>query len=178
MKDWEVRGADFINANVDTLNSLNINNPLIQRRILDERNKVLQSPQIVNIVMNECSEDNEIQNELDSLKKQISDISTVESGLLSLAATWKNYEGEYKKAKWFKIGKIVIVQGLVRSADFSTHMATLPEQCRPKQRIIFSLDQHSQPFRVDIRENGQIVHVKGTNVYSWISLAGIVFVVE
>lgn len=175
-----MRGADFINANVDTLNSLNIKNPLIQRRILDERNKVLQSPQIVNIVMNECSEDNEIQNELDSLKKQISDISTVESGLLSLAATWKNYEAECKKAKWFKIGKIVIVQGLVRSDDFvnKTHMATLPEQCRPKQRIIFSLDQHSKPFRVDVRENGQIVHVKGTKVYNWISLAGIVFVVE
>merc|ERR1719461_1062380 len=98
----------------------------------------------------------------------------IETGLLELAPTWSHYAGEYKKAKWFKIGHIVIVQGLVKSSDFTNHrhMATLPVQCRPKQRIIFSLDHNSATFRVDVYEDGRIVYITGNRSYNWISLGG------
>lgn len=88
--------------------------------------------------------------------------------------------GSYEHGKWFKIGKLVVVQGLVKSNDFESKqlIATLPEGCRPGHRLLFSLDHHGATYRVDVLHNGQIVWVIGTKVYNWISLSGIVFMME
>ena len=106
LKDWGVGGADLVKADKDTLNSLNIKNPLIQQRILDSRDIVLQNPQIVTEVMNACNDSKakieQIQNELQLLKKQLSNLSTndmTQSGELNLASSWTHYGGEYKNAK-------------------------------------------------------------------------------
>eukprot|EP01083_Nonionella_stella_P032697 89472_1 len=189
LRDWNVKGQDLIKADKDTLNSLNVKNPLIQQRILDARNTVLKNPQIVMQVMNDCDDSKikieQIENELQSLKKQVcmlsdggmNEMTQVECDVLDLAASWSHYGGDYKQAKWSKIGNIVIVQGLIKSSNFdSQHMATLPQNCWPKQRIIFSLDQHSASFRVDVCVDGKITWVTGNNTHSWISLGGIVFV--
>ena len=196
LKDWEVKGEDFIKANNETLNSLGIKNPLIQQRILNARDNVLQNPQIVKEVIEQCDDKKLqielIQNELQLIKRQLSEIksnddnvginndNSIESGLLNLAATWSHYGGDYKQAKWFKIGKMVILQGLIKSSNFGgcQHMATLPQNCCPKQRLIFNLDQHSASFRVDVQQNGRISWIIGNNTHGWISLGGVSFIVE
>ena len=165
---------------------------MIQQRILNGRDHILQNPQIVKEVLEACDDKKlqleQIQNEIQSIKAQLSELKVndehngniIESGVLNLSSTWTHYGGGYKQAKWFKIGKMVVLQGLVRSKEFASqnHMATLPKNCCPKQQLIFSLDQHGVSFRVDILINGQINWVRGSNTYNWISLSGVVFVVE
>lgn len=88
--------------------------------------------------------------------------------------------GGFEGGKWFKIGSLVVIEGLVKSNNFNASklIATLPEGCRPSRRLIYSLDQHGATFRVDVVSNGQICWYNGNNVQSWISLSGIVFVVD
>ena len=164
---------------------------MIQQRILDGRDNILKNTQIINEVIMLCDDDHiklkNYKNELKSIKQQITNLTNninpnMQSGSLSFASTWTNYASGYHHGMWYKIGNIVILQGLVKSSNFNgyKHIATLPKTCCPKERLIFNLDHHGDSFRVDIETNGKISWINGNagNKHNWISLNGTIFVVE
>ncbi len=74
---------------------------------------------------------------------------------------------------------LVSLKGLIRAGanTYDTTIFTLPEQYRPKNRIIFATLQNSMATtRLDILPNGQ-VRFMGNNV-GWYSLDGITFLAE
>merc|ERR1711879_270212 len=178
-----------VKADKETLKYLKIQNPLMQQRILDARDLVLNDPQIGHRVMTQCQKTSamemvQIVKELDAVKEEVAELqrdqNEVVSGELHFSPSWSNYGGSYEHGKWFKIGRLVGVQGLVKSSDFANkrEIARLPEGCRPGKTHIFSLDHHGSTFRVDVFPDGRISWIQGSNTYSFISLSGIVFVVE
>ena len=93
---------------------------------------------------------------------------------LALAKGWANYANTYTPATYVKQGNIVAVNGLVRGNSWG-HIGTLPVGYRPKERMIFNLNNHQYTSRVDVLPNGQIHWLGGGKSYGWISLSGIVF---
>jgi hypothetical protein len=88
---------------------------------------------------------------------------------------WRNYNKGYNPAGYFKDSMgIVHLRGLVKLGTISKHIFTLPAGYRPARRelhVACTSPNHSG--RVDIRTNGQVVPVAGSN--NWISLDGITF---
>ena len=66
------------------------------------------------------------------------------------------------------------MSGLIKGTNFST-ICVLPEDCRPKKRLIFTVNHHESIMRFDICLNGNVIYQAGTNKYNWISLDGIHF---
>merc|ERR1712083_908713 len=94
----------------------------------------------------------QIVKELEMVKQEVEELkrnqNKVMSGELQFSQSWSNYAGSFAHGKWFKIGKIVVVQGLVKSSDFHNkkEIAILPVGCRPVHRLIFSLEHHGKTF--------------------------------
>ena len=86
---------------------------------------------------------------------------------------WKNFGGGYETATYTEIQGICYLQGLIKDG-WNGHMSTLPENCRPKERLIFNMIRSDSVCRVDISTNGAVTTHGGTR--GWISLAGINFV--
>jgi len=103
---------------------------------------------------------------------------------LTLAPRWEDFGAAYTKAGYNKDGDLCVVTGLIRTFDrnvasWNSHLATLPEECRPHDGIlIFHLNSHEYAHRVDVHPNGQIHWVAGTRSQPWISLDGISFFTE
>ena len=92
---------------------------------------------------------------------------------LTLINGWNNYDSEFSPGRIIKKGNEITLSGLIKGSNFST-VCTLPEDCRPKQRLIFSLN-HDSIMRFDICANGNVTYNAGSNSYNWISLDGIHF---
>ena len=76
--------------------------------------------------------------------------------------------------KIIKKGNEITLSGLITGTNFST-VCILPEDCRPKERLIFSVNHHTNIMRFDVTADGQLIYVSGSNSYNWISLDGIHF---
>ena len=89
-----------------------------------------------------------------------------------------SYGKAYGAATCQTRGGLVVVQGLVTAKAWG-HIATLPAGMRPDKQLIFSLNNHEQSVRVDVRTNGEIHFVAAPGAVSpgWISLTGITFAV-
>ena len=105
---------------------------------------------------------------------------------MPLSPGWVNYkEGvpqdpSYQGALLFKEGDLCVVSGLVLTKmpggiPTQPQVLVLPENCRPKERLIFNLNNHAVTERFDVLPNGQVLWVAGTVQQPWISLSGIVF---
>ena len=92
---------------------------------------------------------------------------------LKLINGWTDYIG-FSPGRIIKKGNEITLSGLIKGSNFST-VCTLPEDCRPKQELIFSLNQHDRIMRFDICADGNVSYVAGSNSYNWISLDGIHF---
>ena len=93
---------------------------------------------------------------------------------LTLINGWTNYGGSYSPGRLIKKGNEITLSGLIIGTNFSTE-CVLPEGCRPKQQLIFTLNHDEAIMRFDICSNGNLTYCTGTNKHNWISLDGIHF---
>ena len=93
---------------------------------------------------------------------------------LTFANGWGNHGGEYASGKIIKNGNEITLSGTITGTNFST-VCILPEDCRPKERLIFSVNQGAKIMRFDVIADGQLVYVSGSNSSNFISLDGIHF---
>ena len=87
-----------------------------------------------------------------------------------------NYQNGYNPFKVYKLNNNIIkLSGLI-NCNLTQTICTLPENCRPKGRLIFTTMMNSnQLCRIDILSNGNVTpdSAKGNG---WLSLDGISFV--
>lgn len=93
------------------------------------------------------------------------------------APGWTNYAKGYRSVSAVKSGNVVTVSGLAAKTGGGKwgHVATLPSNMRPKQRLVFNVNTHERTARVDVLPNGQIHFVAGNTAHKWVSLDGITF---
>jgi hypothetical protein len=89
--------------------------------------------------------------------------------------SWKGYGGSYRSPTYTRLGKLCEVEGLLRGSKWGRPMVQLPRACRPRQRLIFNVNNHARTARVDVKPNGHITWIGGGRNHGWISLSGIVF---
>ena len=122
-----------------------------------------------------CKKVNEISNEINTLKNNNKDnnneIKVIEIKLIN---GWSNYGSIYAPAKIIKKGNEITLSGLIKGTNFST-VCYLPEDCRPKNTLIFSLNHHNSIMRFDVGSDGAVFYQAGNKSYDWISLDGIHF---
>jgi hypothetical protein len=95
---------------------------------------------------------------------------------LVLASGWSNYNGGYAPARFHKDASgRVHLSGLIRSSNWSSAIATLPDGYRPAGRVIAGANAHITNARVDILPTGEVVYVSGQAQWDWLSLSGISF---
>lgn len=90
------------------------------------------------------------------------------------ASGWTNFGKGYRAVSAAKSGDVVTVSGLAAGGKLG-HVATLPSDMRPKQRLVFNVNTHDRTARVDVLANGQIHFVAGNTAHGWVSLDGISF---
>jgi len=81
------------------------------------------------------------------------------------------YGGAYEAPTYQKEGNLVTVTGLIKG-KFG-HVWTIPKNLAPKQRLVFNLNNHAKPARVDVYPDGRVVWIAGGKDHGWISLSGI-----
>ena len=104
-------------------------------------------------------------------------LTLIEENPLILLNGALNYGHEYGKATYHKtVDGIVVLSGVVRSKEYGV-IAQLPEGYRPSEKLVFNVNSHSTPARVDILVDGRIMWVNGEirHCHGHISLAGINF---
>jgi hypothetical protein len=94
---------------------------------------------------------------------------------LGLQSGWAPYGHGYEAPSTTKYGDVCVVSGLIKRSGMRNPLATLPADCRPNKRVIFSLNNHQYQLRVDVLTNGQIHYVAGTWRHGWLNLDGINF---
>lgn len=97
---------------------------------------------------------------------------------LDMAPGWGQYGNGYRRPSWqLDSSRVCAVSGLATYAG-QGHVATLPAECRPKNRLVFSTNLHQHSERVDVFPDGKIMWIAGTEAHGWLSLDGIVFVTD
>jgi len=96
------------------------------------------------------------------------------TGKLRLASGWRPFGGEYAPPAYTRQGNLVTVSGLIKSGKYG-HLATLPKNMAPPRRLIFNLNNHVRPVRIDVLADGKIVWVAGGREHKWLSFSGIAF---
>ena len=94
----------------------------------------------------------------------------------SLENNWVPYEGGafWEAPTYTLMNGECVVQGLVQGGSWD-HIATLPEDCRPYNKLIFNLNNHQYSSRVDVSPDGRVDWVAGGQSHGWISLSGVRF---
>ena len=129
------------------------------------------------IIQNLCKKVIDLSKEVKNLKESLSkekEKQEIKVIPLTFANGWDNYNDGFATGKIIKKGNEITLSGLIKGTNFST-VCILPEDCRPKQRLIFSLNHHNIIMRFDICPDGNVIYVCGSNSYNWISLDGIHF---
>jgi hypothetical protein len=99
------------------------------------------------------------------------------------AANWSDYGSGYEVGSYSKMGRLVILQGLIKKSSAPANgnlIGTLPEGCRPYEILQFVVktggvtDQYGQ---IEIQPDGDVVWQKGdTNATNNTSLSGVSFI--
>lgn len=120
---------------------------------------------------------NELENEIKILKeefKKFKEENEIEVIPVKFENGWHDYKRGYQECKIIKKGKEITLTGLAEGSNFST-IITLPENCRPSGRLIFSLNNYDRILRFDVVADGRIVYDTGNKAANWISLDGLHF---
>lgn len=88
--------------------------------------------------------------------------------------SWARYGDPFPVAGYYKdpYGR-VFVRGLVSGGALGTVIFTLPAGFRPQYRMLFATLANDAAARVDVNQDGQVIHVSGSTV--WMSLDTISF---
>ena len=85
-----------------------------------------------------------------------------------------DYGGGFNPFKVYKLkNNIIKLSGLI-NCTLNETICQLPENCRPKGRLIFTTMANSNTFRVDILENGNVL--PSGSGQGWLSFDGISFI--
>ena len=164
-ENWQL-GGDF------NKNELNITIFKIIKLKLNIVNTIENSEKIIQYW---CKKVYDLSKEIASIKENKNiDKNDIKVIPLNFSNGWKNYGSGYSPGRIIKKGNEITLSGLIAGTNFSV-VGVLPKDCRPKERLIFSLNHHSSIMRYDILANGNIEYVTGSNSYNWISLDGIHF---
>ena len=122
-----------------------------------------------------CKKVSELSKELKEIKEEKKP-ENIETKIIPLSFSngWNNYGSGYSPGRIIKKGNEITLSGLITGTNFST-VCVLPEDCRPKNRLIFSVNHHTSIMRFDIDSSGNVFYDAGANTYNWISLDGIHF---
>ena len=93
---------------------------------------------------------------------------------IPLTNGWRNYNGGYLGALYKKVGDVCYLSGLIRDGGWGK-IATMPEECRPNGRLVFSANNHQSASRVDVETDGSVTWISGGKSHSWLSLTGITY---
>jgi hypothetical protein len=93
---------------------------------------------------------------------------------LTLTNGWQAYGHSYGSPTVTVRSGICFVEGLIKHGGWG-HLATLPANCRPSNRLMFNLNNHQYTSRVDVHHTGLLTWHAGGKSHSWISLTGITF---
>lgn len=96
---------------------------------------------------------------------------------LALARGWRAYGQSYREPSVSRVGDRVVVSGVaaILPGGAWNHIATLPAGACPKEKLIFSVNNHDQAARVDVWPDCRILWVSGGHLHGWLSLDGIAF---
>ena len=121
-----------------------------------------------------CKKVYDLTKELSKLKENNIDKNEFKIIPLTFSNGWKDYGSGYSPGRIIKKGNEITLSGLITGTNFST-VCVLPEDCRPKNRLIFNVNHHTSIMRFDILPNGNVQYDAGSNSHNWISLDGIHF---
>ena len=92
----------------------------------------------------------------------------VPTNAVTLAQQWQPYGYEYGIPTWKVQDEVCEVAGLIYGNHWG-HLATLPSECRPRERIIFNVNNHQYTTRVDVLPDGGVHWVAGGKSHNWLS---------
>ena len=86
-----------------------------------------------------------------------------ERPLTTLANGWLAYGGEYGSPTYALNNGVCTVAGLIKPGNWKPwgHVATLPSDCRPATRLVFTLNAHATAMRVDVDTDGKVTWMEG-----------------
>ena len=121
-------------------------------------------------------------NEIESLKKEINSLKKENQNLKNICGNLEsinvklqngsNYGSGFNPFQIFKINNFIKFSGLI-NCTLGQVIFQLPENCRPKGRLIFSCCSNDKAIRVDVLANGKVYPYGSGNV--WLSLDNISF---
>jgi hypothetical protein len=95
---------------------------------------------------------------------------------LAMQNGWRPYGAGYRPPIITLRGPFCMLSGVVKAAKgMRNPLTTLPPTCRPKRRLVFTIDNNDNPLRVDVLPDGTVRKVAGRWKYGWLSLDGILF---
>ncbi len=90
---------------------------------------------------------------------------------------WKPEGGKWGVPTVSKEGDIVTITGSIKGGDYGL-LWTIPKNMAPPQQLVFNLNNHAKPTRIDVLPDGRILWVAGGRDHGWLSLAGITYSVK
>ena len=121
-------------------------------------------------------------NEIESLKKEINSLKNENQNLKNMVGKFElinvklqngsNYGSGYNPFQVFKINDFIKFNGLI-NCTLGQNIFQLPENCRPKGRLIFSCCSNDKAIRVDILADGNVYPCGSGS--AWLSLDNISF---
>lgn len=100
--------------------------------------------------------------------------AAVEGQTLVTTNGWLPIQGIWGSPTYTLNNGYCMVEGVVKGNKWGL-TAKLPEDCRPKKRLMFTVANHKFNSRVDVGKDGEIKWITGGHFYGWMSLSGIVF---
>jgi len=94
---------------------------------------------------------------------------------LTLLSGWGAYNSGYRRPTYKKVDNLCLLSGLMSGSRRGT-FSVLPEECRPMERLQFTVNNHDYSARVDVFPDGRL-DMPWQNRYGWLPLDGISFVV-
>jgi hypothetical protein len=102
---------------------------------------------------------------------------TFPAGFKPYGYTFQVPEGRYYENGQVVLQGLIAIDTAVKTVPLAinTVIGYIPPEYAPVGTVIFNCMSDAGAVRVDIKNNGEIVFVKGSNVISWFSLGGFAF---
>ena len=148
-----------IKIKLNNINIFEFKEIILPEKEIDSAEKI---ENLYNIQEDLIKEINDLKLENEKLKKEIEGfkngkVKLEDNELIDVKLTnGSNYGNGFREFKVYKIkNNIVKLSGLI-NCTFSKAICTLPENCRPKGRLVFVCEAAAGSTRVDILTNGEI----------------------
>ena len=166
-----------IKIKLNNINIFEFKDIILPEKEIDSSEKI---ENLYNIQEDLLKEINDLKIENEKLKKEIEKfkngkIKIEDNELIDVKLTnGSNYGSGYREFKVYKIkNNIIKLSGLI-NCNLGKTICVLPENCRPKGRLVFVCKSNLDCIRVDILSNGEVFPYGSGNY--WLSLDNITFI--